>query len=120
MPVRSLNSSVMKWPDKQTVVKALLVWVEIQREIHPDLFAVGYFGSYARGDWSVGSDLDLVILVTNADTRVEERTRSWPTEQLPVPVDLLVYSTAEWQQPINSEAGFSSTLRNEIVWIFHV
>jgi predicted nucleotidyltransferase len=35
--------------------------------IHPEVVRVGYFGSYARGDWGVGSDLDLIIIVDRSD-----------------------------------------------------
>jgi predicted nucleotidyltransferase len=49
--------------------------------------AVGYFGSYARGDWGVGSDLDLVVIV---------EASAEPFERRAVPVDLLVYTRAEW------------------------
>ena len=68
MPVRSLTSPVLKWPDAQTVLKALKRWVEKVNQIRrPDIVRLGYFGSYARGDWGVGSDLDLVIIVENSD-----------------------------------------------------
>ena len=62
MPVRSLNSSVLKWPDRATVVAALHRWVEHAVLGRDDVLRIGYFGSYARGDAGVGSDLDLVIV----------------------------------------------------------
>ncbi|MGB9639319.1 MAG: nucleotidyltransferase domain-containing protein, partial [Anaerolineales bacterium] len=61
MPVRSLNSSVLVWPNKETVVKALIQWAINAFKTNPVLIRVGYFGSYARGDWGVGSDLDVVL-----------------------------------------------------------
>ena len=63
MPVRSLNSSVFKWPDHATVDKAVRSWAQAEAKRHPELQRLGYFGSYARGDWGVGSDLDLVAVV---------------------------------------------------------
>ena len=41
----------------------------------PDIEAVALVGSYARGEASVGSDVDLVILTPNADRYF--RDRSW-------------------------------------------
>jgi len=35
---------------------------------------IGYFGSYARGDWGVGSDLDLLVIVTAAEEAFEKRS----------------------------------------------
>ncbi len=48
MPVRSLNSSVFKWPDKTAVDQAVRAWVENSLAMRKDVLRVGYFGSYAR------------------------------------------------------------------------
>ena len=66
MPVRSLSSPVLRWPDKREVDQAVRRWSERAVASRPDILRVGYFGSYARGDWGVGSDLDLVIIVERA------------------------------------------------------
>jgi predicted nucleotidyltransferase len=60
--------------------------------------AVGYFGSYARGDWGVGSDLDLVVLVAHCDLPFAARASHYDALALPVPVDLLVYTQVEWDR----------------------
>ena len=65
MPVRSLNSSVLKWPDAKTVDAAARRWAEKIAQDKKYVLKIGYFGSYARGDWGVGSDLDLIIIVEN-------------------------------------------------------
>lgn len=82
-----------------------------------DILSVGYFGSYARGDWGVGSDLDLLIIVKDAFQTFDRRCTDWDTMDLPVPTDLLVYTEAEWHA-MNLEGRFSDTLRREIVWIY--
>lgn len=51
MPVRSLSSSVFKWPDKATVERAVQLWAEKVAAQRKDVLRIGYFGSYARGDW---------------------------------------------------------------------
>ena len=66
MPVRSLNSSVLKWPDQKTVIKALKDWMIVEADHQPELIELGYFGSYARGDWGVGSDLDLIAILSHS------------------------------------------------------
>ena len=63
MPVRSLNSSVMVWPNRNVIDTALQAWAGSEADHRPELVQVGYFGSYACGDWDVGSDLDMVIIV---------------------------------------------------------
>jgi hypothetical protein len=54
MPVRSLNSSVMQWPDRPIVEAALRTWAA--NCFTPDMnnLVLGYFGSYAQlNPWRV-------------------------------------------------------------------
>jgi predicted nucleotidyltransferase len=49
MPVRSLNSPVLIWPDAESVDLAARRWAEHASQ-NPEVVRIGYFGSYARGD----------------------------------------------------------------------
>ena len=89
MPVRSLNSSVLKWPDRTTADTAVRAWAVEAARRYPGLIRAGYFGSYARGDWGVGSDLDLVVVVREAAEPFERRALGWDLSSLPVPAELL-------------------------------
>jgi predicted nucleotidyltransferase len=90
VPVRSLNSSVLVWPDRATVDRAVRAWAQRVAEERPDVVRLGYFGSYARGDWGVGSDLDLVAIVRRSDRPFQERGLDWDLTRLPVPSVILV------------------------------
>jgi hypothetical protein len=46
----------------------------------------------------VGSDLDVVILVSATDTPWERRAAEWDLTDLPVPADVLVYTVEEWER----------------------
>lgn len=90
MPVRSTSSSFLRWPDAETVLAAARAWAEEQAERKPELTRPGVVGSYARGEAGVGSDLDLVAVVTRTDRPRHRRLVDWPYEELPVPT--LAYS----------------------------
>lgn len=98
MPVRSLTSSVHTWPTAETVRSAVAEWGNALIDTRPRVQRVGVFGSYARGDWGVGSDLDVVVLVDETDVPFLERPSAFDTLSLPVPVDLLVYTLEEWRR----------------------
>ncbi|MGC8890664.1 MAG: nucleotidyltransferase domain-containing protein, partial [bacterium] len=66
MPVRSLNSSVLKWPTYEEVIYKLKEWIKEVIEKRNDVLKIGFFGSYARGDFGIGSDLDLIIIVESS------------------------------------------------------
>ena len=117
MPVRSLTSPVLRWPDTETVRRAAEAWAAALAESEPAVVAIGYFGSYARGDAGVGSDLDLVTLVRESLLPFERRGALWPLEALPVPTDLLVYTLAEWDQLTRDATRFARVLRTETCWL---
>jgi uncharacterized protein len=117
MPVKLLNSSVLKWPDKQVVDQAVRVWAPRLGHEHPGILGIAYFGSYARGDWGVGSDLDIVIIVAASDRSFEERGQDFDTGALPVPTDVLVYTLAEWGI-LRQKQPFVRRLLREAVWVY--
>ena len=117
MPVRSLNSSVLKWPDKESVVGSLARWAAKIVKAREDVLGIGYFGSYARGDWGVGSDLDVVIILQSSEQPFERRGAEWDSTALPVPTDVLVYTKEEWDL-IKSETHAFHPVMNEIVWLY--
>ncbi len=118
MPVRSLNSPLLKWPDRQVVDAALRAWAADAARLHPETSRIGVFGSFARGDWSFGSDLDLIVLVRSTDRPVHERTMTWDTFMLPVPADLLIYTEAEWTALMGGQTRFRDTLQRELRWVW--
>jgi predicted nucleotidyltransferase len=91
-------------------------WAERGASQRADVLCIGYFGSYARGDWGVGSDLDLVVLLTDSAVPFERRAAEWDLSELPVPADLLIYTEDEWRS-LGSETGFLRAIEEETVWL---
>ncbi|MBD3221735.1 nucleotidyltransferase domain-containing protein [bacterium] len=118
MPIRSLHSSVMRWPDRDTVDAAVRAWAAAQVEGRPELTRLGYFGSYARGDWGVGSDVDLVAVVASASRPFRERGRDWDTTSLPVPADILIYTGDEFADVVDRGDRFAVVMSTEVVWVY--
>jgi uncharacterized protein len=118
MPVRSLNSSVFKWPDRSQVDRSVRDWAQKAVNSRDGIIKLGYFGSYARGDWGVGSDLDLIVIVDHATEPFERRSLTWDLNPLPVPAELLVYTSTEWQALQKKGGRFARTLEQESVWLF--
>lgn len=117
MPVRSLSSSVLTWPDAQEVGQAVRRWAERVGRAHPQVVRIGYFGSYARGDWGPGSDLDMIMIVHGSEEPFERRAARWDTTELPVPAELLVYTTAEWEG-LAPRSRFYQTVMGEAICVY--
>jgi predicted nucleotidyltransferase len=92
---------------------AVRKWAERMALKQPGISRIGYFGSYARGDWGVGSDLDIVVVTDTPDTTISGADIA----QLPVPADLLVYTTRQFDRLL-SKGRFGSVLAEEVVWVY--
>jgi hypothetical protein len=53
----------------------------------------------------VGSDLDVIVLVTDTERSFIERPSSFDTYSLPVPVKLVVYTLDEWAHMVEQKRG---------------
>jgi predicted nucleotidyltransferase len=118
MPLRSLTSSVLKWPDREAVDSAARAWAADQVRRRPHVKRLGYFGSYASGRWGVGSDLDLVAVVTSAGEPFERRALAWDLNAIPVPAEILVYTEEEWTRLLHEGGRFAQMLMRETVWLY--
>jgi hypothetical protein len=92
-------------------------WAALQRSGHPDLVAVGVFGSYGRGTAGVGSDLDLLLILQRCDAPIWERLRRWDTRSLPLACDLLVYGLEEWRSLPRWNPRLAEALLNDTRWL---
>ncbi len=117
MPVRSLSSSVFRWVSKEDVEKALKEWTQAVKRKHPEVLRIGYFGSYARGDWNVGSDVDILVVVSNSKEPFLRRALTFDITSLPVPADLLVYTQEEIEK-LKDTRFYRQVLQKEVVWLY--
>lgn len=117
MPVMSLHSRVLKWPRPAEVEEALRAWAAQEAPRHPGLLRLGWFGSYARGDAGVGSDLDLIAVVEASAEPFERRALAWDLLPLPVPAEILIYTRAEWDKLQQQGGRFIDTMDREARWV---
>ncbi|HYG64492.1 MAG TPA: nucleotidyltransferase domain-containing protein [Thermoanaerobaculia bacterium] len=117
MPVRSLHSRVLRWPRPAEVEEALRAWAGREAPRHAGLLRLGWFGSYARGDAGVGSDLDLIAVVEESGKPFERRALDWDLLPLPVPAEILIYTRAEWGKLRQQGGRFIRTIEREARWL---
>lgn len=116
MPVKFLSSSVLKWPDRQVVEQAIHAWAHTTPLQNAEVIRIGYFGSYARGNPGVGSDLDLLVILEESSLPFERRGARYDTTGLPVPTDALLYTVDEWNRL--QQTSFGKTILREIIWVY--
>jgi hypothetical protein len=112
-----LHSSVHRWPDADAVVAAARRWAEQLAAHAPQVVAVGVFGSYARGDVGVRSDLDLIVIARDGQDAVDPADDRWAVENMPVPTERVVLSWRQWAQHREQNTRFYRTLLREARWL---
>ena len=117
MPVRSLKQSVLRWPRPEQVLAEAKAWAAQLHETRPHLRGVGVFGSYARGEASVGSDLDLLLVDETATGLQHRRLLSWPLERLPLSCDALVLSPRELNELLDGPIWMGQELKRDLRWL---
>lgn len=109
--------TVFKAVDRDQVFCEVRDWAAVQKQSHPEILSIGVFGSYARGDFSPGSDVDLLIIVRDSDEpRWYMRAIGFDTSSLSPPVDVFVYTEAEKGRMVKDNRWLRRVL-SEIVWM---
>ncbi len=80
----------------RAIESVLHEWAQKQAEQHPDLVRVGYAGAAAQAG-EIG-DVDVLLIVAQADLPFAQRAAAWDATGLPVRADLMVYTADEWAQ----------------------
>ena len=102
---------------REQVLEELHAWAVQERKAHPEISRIGLFGSYAKGAFAPGSDIDLLILVSeSSEPRWFMRSAGFDTLKLSVGADLFVYTEAEAERMRETSSWFQHILR-EVVWI---
>lgn len=112
-----MHSRVFKWPKPAEVEEALKVWAAQEAPRHAGLLHLGWFGSYARGDAGMGSDLNLIAVIEASSEPFLRRALAWNLLPLPVPAEILIYTRAEWEKLQEQGGRFIRTLEREARWL---
>ncbi len=118
MSERPLSLSVMKWPKHDEVIENPRNCFTDTSKKNPEFLRIGYHGSYTVGKAGVGRDLDMVVIVEVNNVPMEERGKKWYLSPVPVPVDLLVFTSEEWNKLSSASPSYSNNISRNCVWIF--
>ncbi len=102
---KSFGSVVVYSVDKVAVEEALARFVAACRE-REEILAVVLFGSFARGGFGVGSDVDLLLILRESPLPFLDRIPLYRPVDFPIDVDVFPYTLAELRagQPLAEEA----------------
>lgn len=117
MPVRSLTSVVLRWPARDDVLDAARRWAADLRRRDANVRRILVVGSCARGNYGVGSDLDVIVIADAAPDSLVARRALYEPIGIPVPADVTVYSPAEWSALADHSPHVLRRLQREMIEI---
>ncbi len=95
-------------------------WAPSLASEHPGVVRIGCFGSYARGDHSPASDLDVFIEVASSHhRRWFDRPLDFSTPcNTPVGMELFIYTTSELERMRSENSAWLKQILSEMLWVF--
>jgi len=76
------------------------------------------FGSFARGDYNAGSDLDLLIIKETEQPFIERSADIWRVCPSSLPIEPLVYTSGELARMIEDDNPFIKQVLSEGIVIY--
>lgn len=87
-----MNGVVVKSVDEAAVHRAMDAYACRLLSAHPEVEEIVVFGSFAEGNWSPGSDLDVFVVLSHSSKAIRERIPELLPGAFPVGVDLFPYT----------------------------
>jgi predicted nucleotidyltransferase len=98
MPEPSSPSVKVTFTNRNQILTALENLIQEWTQQHPELEQVILFGSYARGDYFPGSDVDVLLILETSDQPFLKRIPKFLPTQFPVDIDIFPYTKDEVQR----------------------
>ena len=103
---------------RAAVEAALRRWAETVAPERPEIVRVGYFGSYASGDYTPASDLDVVVLLSESDRALPQRMLDYLPHPIPVGCEVFPYTTDEVARMRREGSGWWHEIETHAVWVW--
>jgi predicted nucleotidyltransferase len=105
-----LSSVVVKSADKSRIQRAVESYVEWLYATHPEVEKVIWFGSWINGLPTLGSDVDLCLILSKSSKPMRDRVCDYLPVGFPVGVDLFPYTEEELDALPERSPGWYKTI----------
>lgn len=118
MPVKLLNSAVLKWPEKNKVLNEAKLWAKSMGLGDDNIVKIYCFGSICKGTWGVGSDLDIAIIIKKTTVPFISRASLYDSSAISVPTDILVYTQFEITKLSKEKSRFMDEIEKSSLLLY--
>lgn len=92
---KSSASAQIRFADPEAIRSAVRQYAAWLRASRPEVKSLRWFGSWVNGTASVGSDVDLCVVVSHSDVPRRDRVVDYLPHVFPVGIDLFVLTEQE-------------------------
>ncbi|MFC1712206.1 nucleotidyltransferase domain-containing protein [Candidatus Poribacteria bacterium] len=108
----------IKYLDKPTIMKAIRHLVEDLSQEYPKIEEIRLFGSLARDEAVPGSDVDILIVLTDSDLPFKDRAEKYMPPSFPVGIDVLPYTKPEIETMLDQGNHFLKSAMKDSILLF--
>lgn len=118
MPEPSSPSVKVTFTNRKQILTALENLIQEWTQKHPELKQVILFGSFARGDYFPGSDVDVLLILEKSDQPFLKRIRTFLPTRFPVDIDIFPYTRDEVQRIMKDPHSLVGQACYEGKWMY--
>lgn len=118
MQTKLFNSVKIRYLDKPAIMKAVTLLVEDLSRKYPKIDEIRLFGSLARDEAVPGSDVDILIILTDSDLSFTDRIMKYMPSSFPVGIDVLPYTQSEIETMLEQGNHFLKSAMEDSIVLF--
>lgn len=114
MPKTSSGSLKIFSQDINAVKRLLKKTLKIWKAEHPEICSVFIFGSFVKGDFTPGSDIDVLLILSDSKRSFRDRLAKYYPENFPISVDLFPFTISEIKEMRNHPSIYKTAVETGI------
>ncbi len=91
-----MNTVEIKCVDEQQIRRHMDTFAAGLLSSHQEIVEIIVFGSFSTGNFAPGSDVDVLILLSDSDKPVRDRVPDFMPSQFPISMDVFPYTIREF------------------------
>jgi predicted nucleotidyltransferase len=108
----------IEYLDKPAIAKAIARLVEELSQKYPEIERISLFGSFARDEAVPGSDVDILIVLTDSDLPFKDRITKYMPSSFPVGIDVFPYTRSEMEAMLDQGNYFLKSAEEDSIVLF--
>ena len=118
MQTKSSHSVRIRYLDKPAIMEAISQLVEELSQKHPEIEKIYLFGSFARGEAVPGSDVDILVVLTDSDLSFGDRMKGYMPSSFPAPLEIFPYTRSEMETMLGEGNHFLRSAQQDSILLF--